>query len=84
MQQNSSIALRGDVDMQFQRLEDLRIDADKTQVEIAKVLSCDREVYRRYEKGIREIPVWALIKLARYYGVSTDYILGLSNEPSPR
>ena len=84
MQQNSSIAPRGDVDMQFQRLEDLRIDADKTQVEIAKVLSCDREVYRRYEKGIREIPVWALIKLARYYGVSTDYILGLSNEPSPR
>lgn len=70
--------------MQFQRLEDLRVDADKTQAEIAEVLSCNREVYRRYEKGIREIPVWALIKLARYYGVSTDYILGLSNEPSPR
>ena len=41
--------------MQFQRLEDLRIDADKTQAEIAEVLSCKREVYRRYEKGIREI-----------------------------
>ena len=40
--------------MQFQRLEDLRIDADKTQAEIAEVLSCKREVYRRYEKGIRE------------------------------
>lgn len=42
--------------MFFQRIEDLRIDHDKTQQEIADVLSCKREVYRRYEKGIREIP----------------------------
>ena len=69
--------------MQFQRLEDLRIDADKTQAEIADVLSCKREVYRRYEKGIREIPVWALIKLA-HDQTSTDYILGLSNQRNPR
>ena len=66
--------------MYFQRLEDLRIDADKTQAEIAKVLDCQREVYRRYEKGIHEIPVWAVIKLAQYYEVSTDYILGLSDK----
>ena len=66
--------------MYFQRLEDLRIDADKTQEEIAKVLNCQREVYRRYEKGIYEIPVWALIKLAEYYEVSTDYILGLTDK----
>ena len=65
--------------MFFQRLEDLRIDADKTQEEIADVLDCQREVYRRYEKGIHEIPVWAVIKLAEYYQVSTDYILGLSD-----
>ena len=70
--------------MQFQRLEDLRINADKTQAEIAEVLSCKREVYRRYEKGIREIPVWALIKLAQYYHTSTDYILGLGNTRNPR
>lgn len=44
----------------------------------------NREVYRRYEKGIREIPVWALIKLAGLYGVSTDYILGLTDEPGQR
>ena len=37
-------------------------------------------VYRRYEKGEREIPVWALIKLARLYGTTTDYILGLSDQ----
>lgn len=65
--------------MSFQRLEDLRVDADKTQSEIAQLLSCQREVYRRYEKGIYEIPVWALIKLAKYYGVSTDYLLGLAD-----
>ena len=68
--------------MRFQRLEDLRIDADKTQEEIANVLDCKREVYRRYEKGVYEIPVWALIKLSEYYQVSTDYILGLTDEKS--
>ena len=61
--------------MVFSRLENLRIDADKTQQEIADVLNCKREVYRSYE-----IPVWALIRLAEYYQVSTDYILGLSDE----
>ena len=66
--------------MFFQRLEDLRIDADKTQAQIAEVLNCKREVYRRYEKGIHEIPVWAVIKLAEYYHTSTDYILGLTNK----
>ena len=66
--------------MRFQRLEDLRIDADKTQEEIVNILDCKREVYRRYEKGVYEIPVWALIKLSEYYQVSTDYILGLTDE----
>ncbi len=65
--------------MYFKRLEDLRIDADKTQEEIANVLNCQREVYRRYEKGIHEIPVWAVIKLAEYYHVTTDYLLGLTD-----
>lgn len=69
--------------MFFQRLADLRVDNEKSQEEIAKYLQCQREVYRRYEKGTREIPVWALIKLAHYYGTSTDYILGLTNNPKP-
>lgn len=69
--------------MFFQRLADLRIDSDKTQQEIADLLDCKREVYRRYEKGIHEIPVWALIKLAEYYNTSTDYILGLTDEIKP-
>ncbi|MBQ6878515.1 MAG: helix-turn-helix transcriptional regulator [Oscillospiraceae bacterium] len=69
--------------MFFQRLADLRIDSDKTQQEIADVLDCKREVYRRYEKGIHEIPVWAVIKLAEYYHTSTDYILGLTDNIKP-
>ena len=69
--------------MFFQRLADLRTDSDKTQQEIADLLECKREVYRRYEKGIHEITVWALIKLAQYYNTSTDYILGLTDEIKP-
>ena len=65
--------------MYFQRLEDLRVDADLTQEQVAEILHCKREVYRRYEKGIHEIPVWAVIELAKYYGTSTDYILGLTD-----
>lgn len=69
--------------MQFQRLEDLRIDNDKTQAEIAEYLGCQREVYRRYEKGTRQIPVDFLIRLAAFYNVSTDYLLGLTNRKTP-
>ena len=69
--------------MFFQKLQDLRNDRDKTQMEIAEILNCKREVYRRYEKGIYEIPVWAVIKLANYYHTSTDYILGLTDNPNP-
>lgn len=69
--------------MFFQRLADLRNDADKTQAEIASILNCKREVYRRYEKGIYEIPTWAVITLAKYYQTSTDYLLGLTNIRKP-
>lgn len=67
--------------MYFRRIADLRTDKDLKQKEIAAMLSLHPEVYRRYEKGIREIPVWALIKLAEFYKTSTDYILGLTDCP---
>lgn len=67
--------------MYFRRLEDLRVDHDLTQQNIADILGCQREVYRRYEKGTRTIPVDFLIKLAEYYGVSVDYLVGLKDEP---
>ena len=69
--------------MFFQRLEDLRVDHDKSQIEIAAYLNMNRNVYWRYEKGVREIPVWAVIKLADYYHVSTDYLLGRTDRPAP-
>ncbi|WP_294536273.1 helix-turn-helix domain-containing protein [uncultured Pseudoflavonifractor sp.] len=70
--------------MHFQRIEDLRVDHDKSQVEIAAYLNLNRNVYWRYEKGIREIPAWAVIKLADLYQTTTDYILGRTDDPSPR
>ena len=68
----SSIVL-GD-SMHFQHIEDLR------QKDVAELLNMNQEVYRRYEKGIREIPVWAVIKLAKFYKTTTDYILGLTDQ----
>jgi len=67
----------------FRRLGDLRTDSDKTQKEIADILICNSNVYARYERGVREIPVSMVITLAKYYNVSTDYILGLTDEPHP-
>ena len=66
------------MNMYFQRLRDVRQDAEQTQQSIADMLNVQRSVYRRYELGEREIPVGLLIKLAQYYGVSTDYLLGLT------
>ena len=62
--------------MVFQRLRDLREDHDLTQKEVAAVLGIDQRVYSNYETGKREIPVHHLIKLADYYHVTTDYLLG--------
>ena len=69
--------------MGIQRLRDLRDDHDKTQQEIADVLNMHRSVYRRYESGERETPAWVVVKLAEYYHVSTDYLLGRTNDPTP-
>jgi len=69
--------------MQFQRLEDLRIDHDMTQAEVASYLGCQREVYRRYEKGTRQIPIDFLIALSKLYHVNIDYMVGLTNFKDP-
>nr|WP_297763987.1 helix-turn-helix transcriptional regulator [uncultured Butyrivibrio sp.] len=66
--------------MKWQRIEDLRIDHDLTQQQVADILICQREVYRRYEKGTREIPLSFAVKLAQYYDVSLDYLVGLSDK----
>ncbi len=62
------------------RIRDLREDADKTQAEVAEALGTSQTMYARYERGANELPIRHLIRLARYYGVSSDYILGLSDK----
>ena len=69
--------------MYFRRLHDLREDQDIKQKAVAEYLGMDPTVYRRYEKGVRSVPVDVVIKLADYYKVSTDYLLGRTDDPTP-
>lgn len=62
--------------MYFRRLRDLREDKDLKQVDIAEYLGIQQTVYSRYERGFQTIPVEHLIKLADFYNVTTDYLLG--------
>ena len=70
--------------MEFKRIQELREDHDQTQKQMADYLRLHRNVYHRYETGEREAPAWVIIKLAEYYNVSADYILGLSDLPERR
>lgn len=69
--------------MYYPRLKDLREDSDLVQKEVAAMLGIDQRVYSNYETGKREIPTRFVIALAKFYKTSTDYILGLSNNPFP-
>lgn len=69
--------------MEIKRLRDLREDGDLTQQAVADILNMHRSVYRRYESGQRETPAWVVVKLADYYHVSTDYLLGRTDDPAP-
>lgn len=61
------------------RIRDLREDNDLTQKQVSEYLLCDQSLYSKYERGEREIPLNLLIKLADYYKVSLDYLVGRSN-----
>lgn len=63
----------------YQRIRNLREDADMTQTEIAKILNCSQRVYSNYERGDLDIPTEILIKLANFHNVSVDYILNRTN-----
>jgi len=65
----------------FRRLKDLREDHDLKQTDVADFLGIKQTVYSRYERGFQNIPLEHLIKLSEIYKVSTDYILGLTNDP---
>ncbi|MBO5494726.1 MAG: helix-turn-helix transcriptional regulator [Eubacterium sp.] len=68
--------------MYFRRLKDIREDHDLKQAEIADYLGIAQTVYSRYERGFQTIPIEHLLKLADYYNVSTDYLLGLTDNPN--
>lgn len=62
--------------MKFQRIQDLRTDADMSQKQISEVLHISQRSYSHYETGSRNIPIEMLIRLANYYETSIDYLVG--------
>ena len=69
------------MDMKYvKRIRDLREDHDLTQQQIADVLNTSQTMYARYERGANEMPIHHLVTLCRFYNVSADYILGLTDD----
>ena len=69
--------------MKFENIRSLRIDKGLTQKEVAQLLGISQNTYSQYEIGVLNYPVEAVVKLADYYGVSTDYLLGRTNVKDP-
>lgn len=67
----------------FQRIRDLREDKDLTQREVGEAVNVPQRTYAYYESGERMVPPHVLIALAQYYGVSVDYLLGLTDQRKP-
>ena len=65
----------------YKRIRDLREDHDIKQQDIADYLKCTQVCYSHYENGKRDIPTDVLIRLADYYNVSVDYLLGRTDNP---
>lgn len=62
------------------RIRDLREDADLTQTQVAEMLLCDQSLYSKYERGERELPLELAVKLADFYHVSLDYLVGRTDQ----
>ncbi len=67
--------------MHYQRIRDLREDRDMTQTALSQILHCSQRIYSNYERGEVDIPTEVLIRLADFYDVSVDYLLGRTNNP---
>ena len=67
----------------YERIRNLRVDADLTQEYVARILGVKQNTYSQYEIGVSRYPVEALIKLAVFYSTSIDYLVGLTDEPKP-
>jgi len=69
--------------MKYENIRSLRIDRGYTQKQIAEHLGISQNTYSQYEVGILNYPVDAVVKLAAFYNVSTDYLLGLTSRKEP-
>ncbi len=65
----------------YKRIRDLREDKDLNQTAVAKMLGMSQTGYSKYETGENDVPTAILIKLANFYGVSIDYLLGQTDNP---
>ena len=66
--------------MKFQRIQDLRTDSDLSQKQISQILHISQRSYSHYETGSRNISVEMLIRLANYYNISIDYLVGRTDK----
>ena len=66
--------------MKFQRIQDLRTDADMSQRQLSEILHISQRSYSHYETGSRNIPIEMLIRLANYYDISIDYLVGRTDK----
>lgn len=65
------------------RIRDLREDRDLTQRQVAEYLLCDQSLYSKYERGERPLPLEYAVRLAQFYQVSVDNLVGLTDQASP-
>ena len=78
----SCVMLAVVIDMRL-RIRDLREDSDLKQRQIADYLVCDQSLYSKYEREERPLPLEAAVKLAQFYKVSVDYLVGLTDVREP-
>ena len=78
-----SFAIVGLVMTMRLRIRDMREDADLTQRQVAEYLLCDQSLYSKYERGERAVPLEVIVKLARLYKTSVDYLVCLTDRKTP-
>ena len=69
--------------LKYGRIRDMRTDRGLTQADVAKILHVSQNTYSQYEIGTTRYPLDAVVTLAEYYGVSVDYLVGLTGEKTP-
>lgn len=69
--------------LKYERIRNLRIDNNLSQLQIAELLHVQQNTYCQYEIGLRAYPIEVIRILAKFYNVSTDYLLDLTDDPTP-